>query len=184
MANTFVYSISKDIPGGVFTGSTSTRLYMLITDQISVQLLEISSADDILTIRFLSDLSAKDKTTLDGDQLAPAGGLVGACADYVEMSYNSQILNDYAEIKLPADGITSALISLQLRHGDGTLSQGDEELLDFNTLGLCPINKSSDNFNISGAATFVIGPCFNRGTIETTIAAKFYNERYLNAKFI
>jgi len=183
MASTFIYTISQDIPGGVFNSKISSRLYLLITENITTQLLEISSAGDTLTIRFITDLPAKDKTTLDGDTTNPAGGLVGQSADFIEVTHNAQPVADYERIIVTADGIQSVTLNTQLKDGNGIAIKGDTELQVFAPDGLAPVNKSKDNLDGNGSGSFVIGPSFNRGVVYISINTKNLPDRQFEVQF-
>jgi len=187
MASTFIYSIAQDIPGGVFDSDISSRLYLLITENITTQLLEISSESSggggTLTVRFITDLSAKDKTALDGDTLNPAGGFVGRSSDFIELTHNAQVINEYDRLLLTADGIQSATIDSQLKDGNGVAFKGETEQQVFAPDGLAPVNKSKDNLDGSGAASFVLGPSFNRGVVYVTVSTKNLPDRNFEVQF-
>jgi hypothetical protein len=73
---TYTYSISQDIVAGVVD---PTRLSHEIDDSsISTALARIDTSGDTLDVSFSDSLSAGDKTTLDGDTSAPAGGIIGS----------------------------------------------------------------------------------------------------------
>jgi hypothetical protein len=185
MATTFVYSVTQDIPGGVFNGDISTRLANLIQKNIVTQLLEVSSTGDVLTIRFITDLSAAEKTILDGDTTNPAGGLVSQAADYAELTHveGAQTINEFDRIVVAANGIVSATIASQLKRGDGVSIKGKSEQQVFATDGLSPTNKSKDNLNTNGSATFIIGPSFNRGVVYVTVTTSDLPDRNFEVQF-
>lgn len=74
---TYQYSISSDMPEGLVNAN---RLHDEIEgSQIATALANISiTGSDVLQITFADALSPADKTILDGDALAPAGGLLAA----------------------------------------------------------------------------------------------------------
>jgi hypothetical protein len=69
----YSYTISTDFPGGEIN---STKLTTDIENSIVTALERIDTDGDSVDIIFDDALSAGDKTTLDGDTSAPAGGLI------------------------------------------------------------------------------------------------------------
>jgi hypothetical protein len=77
VAQTYTYSVSADCPSGqVHVGNL--RADILASAISSAVLQDIMRDGDVLSIIFDVALSAGDKTILDGDTLAPAGGLIAA----------------------------------------------------------------------------------------------------------
>lgn len=75
-ATKYSYDISTDI---LSAAVDSTRLTHEIQDSsISTSLQHIDTYGDVLDVWFVDALSAADKTVLDGDTSAPAGGIIGA----------------------------------------------------------------------------------------------------------
>ena len=166
MSQTYTYSISTDIPGGVFSAAASTRLQALIVANIATSLEEISTAGNTLEIRFAAALSTDEKTTLDNNTTGPAGGLVGRSADFIELTAKSVILQDLDTVELTADGIVSVVITGQLKRGDDVSINGFGESLVIRSTGIAPFNKSSAALDGSGTFTFVAGPSYNRGSVN------------------
>lgn len=75
-ATKYTYSIANDFPA---TGLASDRLAQEISESaITIALDKIATSDDVCDIWFKDALPAADKTILDGDTSAPAGGLIAA----------------------------------------------------------------------------------------------------------
>lgn len=73
---TYTYSLSNDFPGGAVN---LTALQIAITESgIATVLTGISQNGDVITITFADALSPADRTTLDGNQTHPAGGLIAS----------------------------------------------------------------------------------------------------------
>lgn len=73
---TYTYSIADDFPA---TGLNSSRLKLEIEQSAIITALDrIDTDGDVCNIIFKDALSAGDKTILDGDTTAPAGGLIAA----------------------------------------------------------------------------------------------------------
>ena len=76
MSQTYTYSLANDFPGGQIN---SAALEVAINEStISTPLVEIDVNGDVVNIVFSAALSAGDKTTLDGNQSHPAGGLIAS----------------------------------------------------------------------------------------------------------
>ena len=76
MSHTYTYSISLDFPGGKVN---TTKLTDEIRASAIVTALDMINTDgDEIDIVFKAELSAGDKTILDGNQTHPAGGLIAA----------------------------------------------------------------------------------------------------------
>ncbi len=74
MPNPYVYSISADMPGGAVN---EAKLHAeIVASAIATTLNSVRTDMNVLTITFTGDLSAGDKTILDGDTTGPAGGLL------------------------------------------------------------------------------------------------------------
>lgn len=74
MSYTYTYSIANDFPGGaVNVSKLSTEIQ---ASSIVTALDYINTNGDAIAIVFKAELSAEDKTTLDGNQTGPAGGLI------------------------------------------------------------------------------------------------------------
>jgi hypothetical protein len=72
----YTYSIANDFP---VTGLDSNRLlHEIQASAITVAVDRIDTDDDVCDIWFKDALGATDKTALDGDTTAPAGGLIAA----------------------------------------------------------------------------------------------------------
>jgi len=80
VAQSYVYSVLQDCPGGPGAGKVNlTNLHADIDKSaIATPLDRIQRDGDVLTITFTVALSAGDKTLLDNDTLAPAGGIIAA----------------------------------------------------------------------------------------------------------
>lgn len=76
MANPYIYSVSADMPGGAVN---EEKLHAeIVASAIATTLDSVRADMNVLTITFTGDLSAGDKTILDGDIIGPAGGLLAA----------------------------------------------------------------------------------------------------------
>jgi len=76
VAQSYTYQITTDFPSG---GCFEDNLVIEIrASSIATALQDISRNGDVLSITFVSALSAGDKTTLDNDTSNPAGGLIAA----------------------------------------------------------------------------------------------------------
>ena len=167
MANSFVYSIANDIPGGEFGGEASNRLLELINNRIATPLANITSAGDVLTVTFVTDITVEEKTILDGDQLGPAGGAVGASADFVEITVNSVIVENGGELSLTPDGIESITLNFQLKNGLNEPKNAPQEpRVRVFTGGLIPINRIRTRLATDGTGSVIVGPTFSRGSID------------------
>lgn len=72
----YTYSIANDFPGGKVN---TTKLHAAIQQSAIITALDsIGTSGDVLTIHFKAQLSAGDKTLLDGDATGPAGGLIAS----------------------------------------------------------------------------------------------------------
>lgn len=183
MADTFVYDISTDIPGGFFNSAASERLNALISASIATPIAEISTDSGDLTVRFTTDISGGEKTILDGDTTGPAGGLVGRSADYLQLEADSNLLDDYEVVAVDSDGIQSVTIIGQLKRGDGVSINGFGESFTIRSSGLAPFNKSGGNLDGSGAMDFIVGPSFERGNIIFDITSTNLPARQIEVKF-
>ena len=78
--STYSYTISNDFPPGSGNGKVNEPVLReeILGSSISSSLIRIVRDDDNLDIVFDPALSAGDKTTLDGDTLGPAGGLIAS----------------------------------------------------------------------------------------------------------
>jgi len=73
---TYTYSIANDFPGGKIN---SEKLTIAIQySSILTPLQSINTSGDVVSILFADALSVGDKTTLDGNQSHPAGGLISS----------------------------------------------------------------------------------------------------------
>lgn len=181
MANVFTYSITQDIPGGAFPASASDRLVILIQTSITTPLQEVTSTGDVLTVIFATDITVAEKTILDGDTTNPSGGLIGQCADYIQLTSGGIAIQDQDELGLPADGIQSKTIVLQAKKGDATDIISSETYL-INTMGLAPINKGGDAL-ISGTSNFIVGPSYSRGLIQIEVKVNTFQTRTFLVRF-
>lgn len=76
MSYSYTYSIADDFPDG---GANTAKLHDEIqASSIVTALDDVSTSGDTLTVRFKTQLSSADKTTLDGDTTEPCGGLIAA----------------------------------------------------------------------------------------------------------
>ena len=106
---TYTYTISTDVPAGSVDADTLTEEIQNST--IATALSRIVIAGDTLYVTFKDALSTADKTTLDNDTTAPAGGLIGAhTGESTELDYiytkiveekNLHLIND----KFMAEGM-------------------------------------------------------------------------------
>lgn len=72
----YTYSISADVPAGqVDAARLETEI---LASPITTALAGVSTDGDVLTVTFKTGLPGIDKTILDNDTTAPAGGLIGA----------------------------------------------------------------------------------------------------------
>lgn len=76
MATLFTYSEANDFPNG--SVNTEKLHDEILASAITVALLAVRKTGDVVEIEFKADLSAGDKTILDGDTTNPAGGLIAA----------------------------------------------------------------------------------------------------------
>lgn len=70
------YSLANDFPGGQL--NSDKLAIAILGSPIVTPLQEIDDNDDEVDIVFIDQLSAADKTILDGDQSSPAGGLIAS----------------------------------------------------------------------------------------------------------
>lgn len=80
---TYAYSIANDFPGGAVDPSNLWDEISATGSGITIQLEDIQidpneNDSDLIHIIFKSALSSGEKTNLDGDTTAPAGGLIAA----------------------------------------------------------------------------------------------------------
>lgn len=73
---TYTYSMTNDFPGGKIL--PSNLVTEIAASSIVTALDHIDTNGDVVSIVFKGALSQADKTTLDGDTTAPAGGLIAA----------------------------------------------------------------------------------------------------------
>lgn len=184
MSQTYTYSISTDIPGGGFSAAASARLQALIVANIATSAEEISTTGNTLAIRFAAALSTDEKTTLDNNTTGPAGGLVGRSADFVELTAKSVVLQDLDTTELVANGIVSVVITGQLKRGDDVSINGFGESLVIRSTGIAPFNKSSATLDGNGSFTFVVGPSYNRGSINFLLDVQNLSARELIVSFL
>lgn len=94
MAETiYPYSIADDFPGGkVVIGKLSMEIE---SSSIAKTLVRIGTNGDVIDLVFDDALSAAEKTTLDGDTVGPAGGLIAA--------HDNTAFPRYTERFYPAD---------------------------------------------------------------------------------
>src|SRR5579885_270086 len=111
----FIYSIANDFPGRQFTDTISDILTRLINDQITSASLNGISSDGVnVTIEFSGPISEAAKQTLDGNQSAPAGGLIARACWKLKISIEATPVPDNQTITQDADDIHSLTFDLQL----------------------------------------------------------------------
>ena len=76
MASFFDYTIATDIVAGKLN-EARLRKEIEADPLITIGLLNIARTDGTFRVTFKADLPASDKTALDGDISAPAGGVIG-----------------------------------------------------------------------------------------------------------
>lgn len=89
---TYTYSLSQDFPGGQIN---TTALQIAIQESTIAQvLLQIDVSGDVVSITFTNALAAPGKTTLDGNQSHPAGGLIASTptAQFLDVQQRYMIL--------------------------------------------------------------------------------------------
>lgn len=74
---TITYSISADIPAGDVSLGRLREELTAPDSGLATQVQSLSRQGDTLEVTFKAALSATEKTALDGDETAPAGGLIG-----------------------------------------------------------------------------------------------------------
>lgn len=72
----YTYSITSDFPGGA--ANTTKLAEEIQASSIIIALDRIDVSGDVIDIWFKDTLSTEDRTTLDNDTTAPAGGLIAA----------------------------------------------------------------------------------------------------------
>lgn len=71
----YAYTVATNFPNGLFENNLTLEIQ---ASSIVTALVNMSRASGVLTICFADALSAGEKTTLDNDQIDPAGGLIAA----------------------------------------------------------------------------------------------------------
>jgi hypothetical protein len=71
----YSYGVAANFPNGLYENNFSLDIQ---SSSIVTALVSMSRAGGVLTISFADALSAGEKTTLDNDQIDPAGGLIAA----------------------------------------------------------------------------------------------------------
>lgn len=168
----YTYNIEDDFPGSEFTSKISNRLLALVQQQIATPLAGsgISSTETEVNIEFASELSAGEKTILDGNTSNPAGGLIAKSTEYFEVKIGSTVILDLDVFQFSSIGIFSAVVDCQYKDGYGNNMNGTGTV-DIDTVGLAPINKNGGSFDGTGKFSFTITPTTERGKLEITISS-------------
>ena len=96
MSQSYTYSILNDFPGSPNGVCNESNLLAAITaSSISTPLLYLGRSGDVLTIVFSGALSTGDKTTLDGNTLGPAGGLIASTSTSAITQLANQVTLDF-----------------------------------------------------------------------------------------
>lgn len=197
MAN-YIYSISNDIPGGVFTSNASTILVLLCRDFITDNpLTNVGTVGDVLTISFQNPLSPADKTTLDNNTTGPSGGLLARCPADFEIIFQpgahvettaqqalepypvteNQVVNPFINqptiLFIDPNGIDVSTITLQYLDGYGNPASGFSNGIEFVSQAYLPLNTDAGNFDGFGQASFIVGPSFDYGVVPIFIFAQY-----------
>lgn len=171
----YVYPISG-IPGGQFNGTMSDRLTALIGETLPADTgLAINSDGVNVTITFTADLSTADKATLDT--------LVPECSEYFIITTDGGVtdLGDPATVTKASGLLSSTLITLQFKHGDGTNSNGHGESISLDA-PLMTIDKVLGVWSGSGQFQFTVGSVTtSRGTAPVVITSDSLPSKTLNA---
>lgn len=171
----YVYPISG-IPGGIFDGIKSDRLVALISETLPTATGLVVSSDSVnVTITFNNDLTTADKATLDV--------LVPRCSEYFIVTIDGGVtdLGEPSNVVKASGLLSSTLITLQFKSGDGTNSVGSAEAVAL-TAPLMTIDKVGGNFDGAGKFSFTIGSVVSsRGTAQIQISSDALPMRNLMA---
>ncbi len=181
----YVYDLS-DFPGGVFTSAISERLTALCASGIPDDpLLNIGSTETEVTLTFQDELSAGEKTILDGDQSDPAGGLIAKSTEYFDVMDGANIVQDGATLQQSSDGILSTSLTLQLRNGNQTPIGGSgQATIDVDPSTPFQVGPTSGNFGaVNGQFVLIVGPTTLRGIITVTFKSGSLPARTCNVEF-
>jgi len=177
MGNPYVYNIALDFPGAEFDGAISDRLQKLIQANIPVVLVSIESDGTDVTITFAQDLSGPQQQILDGGTGSPygthpAGGLIAQSTWFLECSVSNTVIPDGGEAgEFQANEIDAAVIDVQLKDGNNNPISGSGDLVEFDSAGLAPLNKSSANLDVNGQCSFACGPTTWRGNVSVSVSS-------------
>ncbi len=182
----YVYNIADDFPGGAFTSAISDRLQAMCAAQIPGNpLLNIGSTETEVTLTFQDELSAAEKTILDGDTSDPAGGLIAASTEYFDIMDGVTIVMDGATLQQQSNGINSTTLTLQLRNGNGTPIGGSgQDVIDIDPSSPFEITATAGTFGaVNGQFSITVGPSFQRGVISLTVKSGSLPVRHVNIEF-
>jgi len=177
------YDIGSDIPGGEFTPSMLYRLTLLIARDIETKLTNTQIHQSTLKLTFGGSLSAEEKTTLDEDTRAPAGGIIAASTDKVVISVDGVPKTDNARLDIPADRISFKTVTLQKQRYDGSPAAGEQEIVALEVSAVGAINTLDGEFDANGEFSFILGPDVRRGSFNMTIGIANFSSTPLSVRF-
>jgi len=200
----YVYNVPADFYGGTFTSNSSANLQVLSDFLIpGTALTSIASGGATVTLTYAAELSAAQKTILDGDTSSPAGGIVGRCNDYLQVIYEDplpagatsldntyfaglpfpNLISDIPVLALLADGFTYVNLTLQYTRGDGITTVGYSNLLNTWPNSIITISEDQGTLNGSGQFLMRIGPSYDRGIIDLAINTAYLQPITVRVKF-
>jgi hypothetical protein len=183
MTATLIYPIATAIPGGVFTSANSLRLSMLISSQIETQLTNIVAHSGRLRITFAETLTPDEKLILDGNTISPAGGLVAAATDKIEILVDGTPKLDNSRLEILADGRKFVTVTLQKQHFDGSPASGSDEVVALEPSCVAAINVLDGHLDQAGEFSFILGPDFKRGSVSLTLGVLEFASQALSVSF-
>lgn len=187
----YEYIVASAIPGGQWmpesNQSMSDHLADLIRTHIAVAsgptptnpLTDLGTEDSGVTlfIQFEEDLSGSDETLL--------GTLVARAADYFIVTEDDGVtdLGNPATITKPAGLLSSTVVTLQMKRGDGVSINGYGDDVTLSPVGIMPISTTDGEFGGTGKHVFTIGASLDRGTCVVEITGGTLPPRTLIAKW-
>lgn len=159
----YVYPITS-IPGGIITLDNKACLAYKIRAAIATPLLGVFTDETNLTISFEADLTPQEKIILDNNT-DPPEGLVIDTTDFIEVTVNDTIIDNFNVSLLPGDGASNLLVILTRKNGDGIILTDvyPHQIHITSPGGIAPINHSTGEFNsITGKFEFRILPTASR----------------------
>lgn len=184
MAFTYTYTVATDFTGGYFNSDVSNRLLALIAQQIALPVV-INSTGANVTVEFEQQLSAPNKTILDGDTSNPAGGLIARSTEHFEVIVGGNVIGLGGLLGQVANGILSTAVTLQMKNGLGNnISGANQDPVNIDPAALAPLTATSGNFNaVTGAFSLTVGPSFSRGKVELVVNSGSLPSRDFSVEF-